>query len=109
MLIICLFLPAGAASTVSIVSLMRICSTDVAIVCAGHALGVLNNVFLSSEGIRPGTRQSINLYMLCYSFVAETAVWPNFFLMNVFFALKGSNLLLLFVITAAGCCAVWRP
>ena len=28
--------------------------------------------------------------------IAETAVWPNFFLMNVFFALKGSNFLLLF-------------
>ena len=23
--------------------------------------------------------------------IAETAVWPNFFLMNVFFALKGSK------------------
>ena len=22
--------------------------------------------------------------------IAETAVWPNFFLMNIFFALKGS-------------------
>ena len=28
--------------------------------------------------------------------IAETAVWPNFFLMNVFFALKGSKL---FIIT----------
>ena len=26
---------------------------------------------------------------------AETAVWPNFFLMNVFFALKGSKLLII--------------
>ena len=23
--------------------------------------------------------------------IAETAVWPNFFLINIFFALKGSN------------------
>ena len=25
------------------------------------------------------------------AFIAETMVWPNFFLMNVFFALKGSK------------------
>ena len=62
LLIICWVLPTGAANTVSIVSLMRICSTDaanlsadVAIICAGHARGVLNYVFLSSEGIKPGT------------------------------------------------------
>ena len=75
-LIICWFLPAGAANTVSIMSLMRICSTDVAIVwvCAGHALGVLKYVFLSSEGIKPGTRQAINLYMFCYSFVGFVCV-----------------------------------
>ena len=30
------------------------------------------------------------------AFIAETAVWPNFFLMNVFFALKDLNFLLLF-------------
>ena len=35
--------------------------------------------------------------MKCYrvtdeALIAETAVWPNFFLMNVFFALKGSKL-----------------
>ena len=78
-LIICWFLPAGAAKTVSIVSLMLICSTDapnltadVAIVCAGHALGVLNYVFLSSEGIKPG--KTINLYTLCYSFVGFVCV-----------------------------------
>ena len=29
------------------------------------------------------------------AWIAKTAVWPNFFLMNVFFALKGSKLLLL--------------
>ena len=40
--------------------------------------------------------------------IAEIGVWPTFFLMNVFFALKGSKLFLLFLITAAGCCAVWR-
>ena len=27
--------------------------------------------------------------------IAETAVWPNFFLMNVFFALKGSKLFII--------------
>ena len=27
--------------------------------------------------------------------VAETAVWPNFFLMNIFFALKGSKLFII--------------
>ena len=41
--------------------------------------------------------------------IAETVVWPNFFLMNVFFALKRSKLLSLFLITAAGCCTIWRP
>ena len=29
--------------------------------------------------------------------IAETTVWPNFFLMNVFFALKGSKLFILFI------------
>ena len=27
--------------------------------------------------------------------IAETAVWPNYFLMNVFFALKGSKLFII--------------
>ena len=27
--------------------------------------------------------------------IAETPVWPNFFLMNVFFALKGSKLFII--------------
>ena len=27
--------------------------------------------------------------------IAETAVWPNFFLMNVFFAIKGSKLFII--------------
>ena len=27
--------------------------------------------------------------------IAETMVWPNFFLMNVFFALKGSKLFII--------------
>ena len=41
--------------------------------------------------------------------IAETAVWPNFFLMNVFFPLNlDLNFLVLCVITAAGCYAVWR-
>ena len=35
--------------------------------------------------------------------IAETMVWPNFSLMNVFIALNGSKL---FIITANGCCAV---
>ena len=30
------------------------------------------------------------------AWIAKTAVWPNFFLMNVFFALKASKLLFLF-------------
>ena len=30
--------------------------------------------------------------------IAETAVWPNFFLVNVFFALKGSKLVIFFPI-----------
>ena len=29
---------------------------------------------------------------LMRALIAETAVWPNFFFMNVFFALKGSKL-----------------
>ena len=31
--------------------------------------------------------------------IAETAVWPNFFLMNVFFALKGSKLFIIIYTT----------
>ena len=30
--------------------------------------------------------------------IAETMVWPNFFLINVFFALKGSKLLIIITI-----------
>ena len=78
---ICWFLPAVTVNAVSIVSLMRICSTDapnltadVAIVSAGHALGVLNYVFLSSEGIKPDTRQAFNIYRLSYSFVGFVCV-----------------------------------
>ena len=29
--------------------------------------------------------------------IAEAAVWPNFFLMNVFFALKGSKLFIIII------------
>ena len=29
--------------------------------------------------------------------IAETMVWPNFFLMNVFFALKGSKLFIIII------------
>ena len=29
--------------------------------------------------------------------IAETAVWPNFFLMNIFFALKGSKLFIIII------------
>ena len=32
--------------------------------------------------------------------IAETAVWPNFYLMNIFFALKGSKL---FIIICCHC------
>ena len=51
-------------------------------------------------------------YTRCFCVLLDEVlyVWPNFFLMNVFFALEGSNLFLfLLVITAAECCAVWRP
>ena len=33
--------------------------------------------------------------------IAETAVWPNFFLMNVFFALKGSKLFIIICMVCA--------
>ena len=36
--------------------------------------------------------------------IAETAVWPNFFLLNVFFALKGSKL---FIIICIFCAYTW--
>ena len=43
--------------------------------------------------------------------IAETAVWPNFCLMNIFFALKGSKLFIIickqvskFVYPEGGCC-----
>ena len=29
--------------------------------------------------------------------IAVTAVWPNFFLMNIFFALKGSKLFIIII------------
>ena len=37
--------------------------------------------------------------------IAETAVWPNFFLMNIFFALKGSKLfiIILKIMAKFGC------
>ena len=31
--------------------------------------------------------------------IAETTVWPNFFLMNIFFALKGSKLFIIISMT----------
>ena len=34
--------------------------------------------------------------------IAETAVWPNFFLMNVFFALKGSKLFIIIICIFCG-------
>ena len=34
--------------------------------------------------------------------IAETMVWPNFFLMNVFFALKGSKLFIIISIPSLG-------
>ena len=42
----------------------------------------------------------ISIYIVIYrvtdeALIAETMVWPNFFLMNVFFALKGSKLLII--------------
>ena len=42
---------------------------------------------------------------ICYQALYETMVWPNFFLMNVFFALKGSKL----VIIICMFCAYVRP
>ena len=36
------------------------------------------------------------------AFIAETMVWPNFFLMNVFFALKGSKLFIITHMRSAG-------
>ena len=34
--------------------------------------------------------------------IAETMVWPNFFLMNVFFALKGSKLFIIICMFVLG-------
>ena len=34
--------------------------------------------------------------------IAETMVWPNFFLMNIFFALKGSKLFIIITILNVG-------
>ena len=38
------------------------------------------------------------------AFIAETMVWPNFFLMNVFFALKGSKLFYDYSFCLMFCC-----
>ena len=36
------------------------------------------------------------VYRITYeALIAETAVWPNFYLMNIFFALKGSKLFII--------------
>ena len=36
-------------------------------------------------------------------------VWPTFFLMNVFIALKGSHFWFYISLHCSWCCAVWRP
>ena len=41
--------------------------------------------------------------------IAETAVDPTSFLCMFSLLLKDLNFSLLFFVTAAGCCAVWRP
>ena len=38
--------------------------------------------------------------------IAETAGWPNLFLMNVFFAIKGSKLFLLLFLVDSLCCTL---
>ena len=42
------------------------------------------------------------LILLLFSFLGNYVVWPIFFLMNVFIALKGTHIWSLFVFTAAG-------
>ena len=36
-------------------------------------------------------------------------VWPIFFLMNVFIALKGTHFVIFICLHCSWCCAVWRP
>ena len=45
-----------------------------------------------------------------WSFISRNyVVWPTFFLMNVFIALKGSHFWFYIWLHCSWCCAVWRP
>ena len=41
--------------------------------------------------------------------IRNYVVWPTFFLMNVFIALKGSHFWFYIWLHCSWCCAVWRP
>ena len=56
----------------------------------GLYLGLYSNYTVFSSG------SICHIYRVTdEALIAETAVWPNFFLMNVFFALKGSKLFII--------------
>ena len=59
--------------------------------CSKENKKALENIQLDAQRISTGATK---LYS-DESLIAETAVWPIFFLMNVFFALKGSKLFII--------------
>ena len=66
----------------------------------------IDGLSLPADNISPGgAAASSGSFCQIYrvtdeALIAEIAVWPNFFLMNVFFALKGSKL---FIIICCHC------
>ena len=57
----------------------------------------LNDISHSTALKHTDLRWEILYRVIDEALIAETAVWPNIFLMNIFFALKGSNFSLLIV------------
>ena len=53
-----------------------------------HINSIISNVIVTLNQVNP-IKIIVNT---SFTLIAETAVWPNFFLMNVFFALKESKL-----------------
>ena len=72
-------------------------------------------VFVSTSMLKVEKLQYFSLASFCQTkrvteetFVVETAVWPIHFLINMLFALKGSQFIFI-CYYCSWCCAVWRP
>ena len=66
---------------------------------AAHSVDNMSSLYLDCNiSYFPFRFWGLDLGSNCFSdeaLIAETMVWPNFFLMNVFFALKGSKLFII--------------